>query len=553
MNADDTPSTPPTPQPNTEADALKPIPLAHSTPAPLKTSEPQPTEQQSLDNLAPKPKDIAPTPPQKPSHRADEPPDLEEVWSDFTHKIKQVLGRSDPSKTKASPSKKRASSADLSPQKVHHSKANTPDTRSYSQIQPNPTSATSNNPSPSTPVHTKLLHLRHFKPRFKLSFASFLLLLGVWLSSGVMSVPEGSVGVVTQFGEHVMTYAPGFAWHVPYPIQTDYVIDITGLRKLRLGNKTAALNTATERTGLMLTQESSLVSVPFELQYHLKDNSELAYLFGNTAVGSSAVDLNHRADGLVAQIADIAMREEISKYTVDTLLNKDRSSINQAVQVRLQQLLDRYTVRRTDTDQTAYFDTGVHIAQVSIQAIMLPESLRNELESIDKATQDKARAISDAKAYANDTDLRAKATSERLLLEAQGYKYSVMQAATGEAARFKAVETAYAKAPALTRQRLYLDTLQQLFENTSKLLTDLKGTSHTLYLPLDKLLAQTSSMPATSTVTGSNVTSAAQPNSASLVNTPKETVKDLAKEASKDLPKAPMAPTSHERDMKEFR
>jgi membrane protease subunit HflK len=318
----------------------------------------------------------------------------------------------------------------------------------------------------------------------------------------------------------------------------------------------------------MLTQDESMVEVPFEVQYRLKNKGELAYLFGNTAkpLANTAFssDINRRADGAIQQAADSAMREAVARYTLDELLTQDRSMINTAVASRVQQLLDRSKTPRLDAaDQL--FDSGILISKVSIQAVQLPDSLRSEQDEIVKATQDRDRAISEAKVYASDTVLRATATAKRLNTEAAAYKNSVLQAAAGEAARFKAVQAEYAKAPALTRQRLYLDTMQQVFQSTSKVLVDTKNNSNMLSLSLDKLLAQTQT--GDLNTMAATATPATTPNSAVLLNpnTPKESVKvlsqevakDAAKDAGKDLAKPstvvnPASLTSRERDARDF-
>jgi modulator of FtsH protease HflK len=511
------------------------------------------------------------TPPPKPPKRGDEPPDLETVWRELTQKINQLLGLggkkpgSAPKKNSRPSSSTRGNSAALSPPKVHHSKQG-----GTVQTSQNPANPAAPHPSETVPkpvlstAFTHTVSQLNFKPRLNKRTLSVLVL--AWLSSGTFIVPEGHIGIVTQWGEYVARYAPGLAWRLPYPIQSEHVVDLEGLRTLNIGTlKPAANLSANERAKeTFLTADESMVQVQFEVQYHLKKHSDLAYVFGNLA--SNNLPLNRRADPLISALAESAMREEIGKHALDTVLNPNRTTLNQAVHTRLQQWLDRYqtpvnagTIGNTRDQKN--FDTGIQISRVSIQAVQPPESLRTDFDTVTQAAQEQSRLINDSTAYANDTVLRAKATANRLLLEAQGYKHSVTQAAAGEAARFKVVQEEYAKAPAVTRQRLYLDTMQQVFESTSTVLTDSKN-STTIHMPLDKLLTPNSTAPAsaaaTATPTAPAPETAATSNATTLSNMPKEPLKTLSQPPAQEVAQPvaiakDAAQLNRERDAKDFR
>jgi membrane protease subunit HflK len=230
----------------------------------------------------------------------------------------------------------------------------------------------------------------------------------------------------------------------------------------------------------MLTDDENIVDVQFEVQYRIREGGAPGFLFSNRSPESA-----------VMQAAESAMREEVGRRTIDEVLNKGRQEVAQAVEKRIQSILDRYKIRRTDVAGEQYFDSGLLITAVAIQNAQPPEPVQAAFDDAVKAVQDKERAISEGQAYANDVVPRAKGAASRLVSEAEGYKQRVSQTAEGDASRFKSVVTEYAKAPAVTRQRMYLDTMQQVFQSTSKVVVDTKGSGNMLYLPLDKIISQT--------------------------------------------------------------
>ncbi len=396
----------------------------------------------------------------KPPKRGDEPPDLEEVWREFNKKLSGLFG--------GKPKSNRPTSADLGPKKGP----------------PQPDNGGSN-PPPQQPQQTPQ---NNQAPRMQMPSGqafgaiagALALVVGIiWLATGFYIVQEGQVAVITQFGKYQDTAGAGLHWRLPYPVQNDQRVDISRVRKVEIGTK-AKSGAARLKEALMLTDDENIVDVQFEVQYRIREGGAPGFLFSNRS-----------PEGAVMQAAESAMREEVGRRTIDEVLNKGRQDVAKAVEKRIQAILDRYKIRRTDVAGEAYFDSGLLITAVAIQNAQPPEPVQAAFDDAVKAVQDKERAISEGQAYANDVVPRAKGAASRLVSEAEGYKQRVSQTAEGDAARFKSVVTEYAKAPAVTRQRMYLDTMQQVFQSTSKVVVDTKGSGNMLYLPLDKIIAQT--------------------------------------------------------------
>jgi membrane protease subunit HflK len=215
----------------------------------------------------------------------------------------------------------------------------------------------------------------------------------------------------------------------------------------------------------MLTGDKSIVNVLFAVQYRVTDPQR--FLFNNYIGDDQAY---------VRQIAESAMREVVGKTKIDSVLYESTQVANKAGEL-IQQMLDRY-------------QSGITVQNVTISQVQPPEQVQAAFDDANRADQDRKRMRSEGEAYANDVIPKAKGTAARLLQEAEGYRQSVIATAEGDAARFRALVTEYNKAPAVTRDRLYLDAMQQIFSNTTKVLVDQKAGSNLLYLPLDKIIQQ---------------------------------------------------------------
>jgi len=302
-----------------------------------------------------------------------------------------------------------------------------------------------------------------FNPKFLSGGIGLLigLVAIVWLASGFYIVDASQRGLVLQFGSFKETTEPGLRWRMPYPIQSHELVNLTGVRTIEIGYRGSERNKVLKEA-LMLTDDENIVNIQFAVQYILKDPVD--YLFNN-----------RHTDDAVMGAAETAVREIVGKSKMDFVLYEGREQIATQAANLMQDILDRY-------------QSGILISKVTMQNAQPPEQVQAAFDDAVKAGQDRERQKNEGQAYANDVIPKAKGTAARLMQEAEGYKQRVISTAEGDASRFKQVVAEYAKAPEVTRQRMYLDTMQQVFANTSKVMIDAKGQGNLLYLPLDKLM-----------------------------------------------------------------
>lgn len=286
----------------------------------------------------------------------------------------------------------------------------------------------------------------------------------IWLASGTFIVQEGHAGVVTTFGQVSHTAGSGLNWRWPAPIQAHETVNVSQVRTEEIGFKGAG-RSKVPKEALMLTDDANIIDVQFAVQYTLKD--PVAWLFNN-----------REREETVRQVAESSIREVVGRNKTDFVLYGGREKIAKDTQSIMQQLLDLYNM-------------GVLVTNVTMQNVQPPEQVQGAFEDVNKANQDKARAKNEGEAYANDVLPRARGNAIRLVKEAEAYKTMVTENAAGNASRFNQILTEYQKAPAVTRDRMYLDTMQQIFTSASKVMVDAKSGSNLLYLPLDKLISQT--------------------------------------------------------------
>jgi modulator of FtsH protease HflK len=283
----------------------------------------------------------------------------------------------------------------------------------------------------------------------------------VWFASGFYIVDASQRGVVLTLGKYSETTEPGLRWRLPWPLQTHEIVNLTGVRTIEVGYRGSEKNKV-PKEALMLTDDENIVSVQFAVQYLLKDPKDYTFK-------------NRHPDDAVTQAAETAIREVVGKNRMDFVLYEGRDVIAANTQKLMQDTLDRY-------------QTGIQIRAVTMQSTQPPEQVQAAFDDAVKAGQDRERQKNEGEAYANDVIPRARGTASRLLQEAEGYRARLVATAEGEATRFSKLYAEYAKAPEVTRQRLYLETMQQVFANTSKVMIDTKGSGNLLYLPLDKLM-----------------------------------------------------------------
>jgi modulator of FtsH protease HflK len=287
------------------------------------------------------------------------------------------------------------------------------------------------------------------------------LVIAVWLASGFYIVDASQRAIVLTFGKYSEETTPGLHWRMPWPIQSSELVNVSQVRTLEVGYRNN-VRTKVLRESLMLTDDENIVDLQFAVQYTVQDAKD--YLF-NT----------RNPDEIAMRTAESAMREVIGKSKMDAILYESREEIAIKARKLMQEILDRY-------------GTGISVSSVTIQAAQPPEQVQAAFDDAVKANQDRARQVNEGQAYANNVIPRASGSAARLMQEAQGYKQRVIANAEGETSRFKDVLTEYSKAPAVTRERLYLDTMQHVLSSTSKILLDYKGAGNLLYLPLDKLM-----------------------------------------------------------------
>ena len=291
-------------------------------------------------------------------------------------------------------------------------------------------------------------------------------LIVVWAVSGIYIVDEGRRGVVLQFGAYNKTTMPGPHWF-PRFIQSVEVVDIENIRGVSIGMLAGVGGRATassniSRESLMLTQDENIVDVKLAVQYKVKSASD--FLF----------NVRDPEDTL-KQATESAIREIIGKSKMDFILKEGRTEITAQSRDLIQEILDRYK-------------TGLQVTSVNLQDAQPPEPVQDAFADAVKAREDSERVKNEAEAYSNDIIPRARGNAARVIAEAEGYKEQVIAEANGEASRFSQVLAEYKKAPEVTRKRLYLESIESVLSNSSKVMVDVKNGGNIMYLPLDKMM-----------------------------------------------------------------
>jgi membrane protease subunit HflK len=267
--------------------------------------------------------------------------------------------------------------------------------------------------------------------------------------------------VVLTFGRYSNETASGLRWRMPWPIQSHEIVNLAQVRTLEVGYRNN-VRTKVLKESLMLTDDENIVDLQFAVQYLVKDARDFVFNV-------------RRPDESAMQIAETAVREIIGKNRMDAILYETQVDVANRARDLMQQIHDRY-------------GTGITISTVTIQNAQPPEQVQAAFDDAVKAGQDRERQKNEGQSYANDVIPRARGTAARLGEEAQGYRQRVIANAEGDASRFRQVLTEYAKAPAVTRERIYIETMQSVLTSTSKIMMDYRGQGNLLYLPLDKIM-----------------------------------------------------------------
>ena len=285
----------------------------------------------------------------------------------------------------------------------------------------------------------------------------------IWLGTGFFIVQEGQQAVITQFGRYHSTVGAGINWRMPYPIQRHEVVFVTQIRSLDIG-RDAIIKATGLRESAMLTEDENIVEIKFAVQYRLTDAR--AYLF----------ESKNPTDA-VMQAAETAVREVVGKMRMDSALSEDRDQIAPRVRHIMQTILDNYKI-------------GIEVVGINLQqgGVRPPEQVQAAFDDVLKAGQERERAKNEAEAYANDVVPRAVGSASRLKQEAEAYKSRIVAQAQGDAQRFRSLYGEYQKAPQVTRDRLYINAMKEMYSNVSKVLVESRQGSNLLYLPLDKIM-----------------------------------------------------------------
>ena len=360
------------------------------------------------------------------------PPDLDELWRDFNRKLSGLFGRGGP---------RRGNGAG------------------------DPGGGGSN-----------------FQPSLRNAGVGAMLIFGVivliWFVSGAFIVQEGQQAVVTTFGRYTRTVDAGFQYRLPYPFQAHETVNLTQLRSTEVGR-----NSVSPATGLrdssMLTQDENIVDIRFTVQYRLKDSPGQT----NPTAARDFLFENREPETAVSLAAESAVREIVGKSKIDSVLYEQRDAIATQLVNSIQAQLD-------------ILKTGIRVVNVNVQSVQPPEQVQAAFEDTLKAGQDGDRLKKEGQAYASAEIPKAQGTASRLREESKGYKARVIAQSEGDADRFARQLVEYQKAPQVTRDRLYIDTMREVFSNVSKVMVDTHGGTNLLSLPLDKLLQQAAAAPA---------------------------------------------------------
>lgn len=301
--------------------------------------------------------------------------------------------------------------------------------------------------------------------RFGAGLIAVILAL-IWLGSGFFIVQEGQQAVITQFGKYHSTVGAGFNWRLPYPVQAHEKVFVTQIRSVDIGSNAIVSATGLKESS-MLTSDENIVDIKFAVQYRLSDAR--AYLFES-----------QNPDDAVIKAAETAVREVVGKMRMDSALAEERDQIAPNVRNLMQTILDRYQV-------------GIEVVGVNLQqgGVRPPEEVQAAFDDVLKAAQERERAKNEAQAYANDVVPRARGQASRLIEEAEAYKARIVAQAQGDAHRFNRIYEEYRKAPQVTRDRIYVDTMRDMYSNVTKVVIESKQGSNLLYLPLDKIIQST--------------------------------------------------------------
>lgn len=274
------------------------------------------------------------------------------------------------------------------------------------------------------------------------------LLVAIWLLSGLYRVDSAERAVVLRFGAYTRTTDPGLHWHLPWPLAEARLVNIARVRSFSSSHE-------------MLTADENIVQVAIAVQYLVDDPYQ--YLFGV-----------RQPDRTLGEVAEGAIRQVVGGNKMDFILGRGQSEVAARTQKLMQSVLTRYKA-------------GIKVLSVNLQQDRPPREVQDAFDDVNKSREDKQRLQNEARAYANGIVPKAKGQAAHIVQGAEAYKAKVVAEAEGRTSRFEAILAQYKKAPRVTRERLYIDTIQAVLANTNKMLIDPQTKGSLLYVPLDKL------------------------------------------------------------------
>jgi membrane protease subunit HflK len=276
----------------------------------------------------------------------------------------------------------------------------------------------------------------------------------VWSLTGIYIVDEGWRGVETRFGERTVVTQAGPHWHMPFPIEDVELIDVSDIRTARNNSK-------------MLTSDENIVVMSIEIQYNVKNAQDFAFEVRDP-------------DLTLQQTAETAIREVVGNNDMDLIITEGRAVVGSATKEIMQQILDNY-------------GTGINVVTVNMDEAQPPEEVQDAFEDAIKAREDEQRIINEANAYRNGVVPQARGEGQGLLEQAEAYKTRVVKSAEGETSRFNQLLAEYQRAPEVTRERIYLDTIESVMSRSPKVMIDIPNGNNLMFLPLDQLMSGSSS------------------------------------------------------------
>ena len=277
-----------------------------------------------------------------------------------------------------------------------------------------------------------------------IAFIIFLL----WMATGFYSLEDAERGIVLRFGQHVETTQKGWQWHIPRPIEAVEIVNIAERHQFPV-------------KATMLTQDENIVDIEVSVQYTITEAEKYLFNVRDPQAG-------------ISQVTESALRQVIGRSKMDFVMTEGRGEIAARIKLITQEIADSYGM-------------GILVEEVNLQEANPPAEVRDAFQDVTQAREDQVRSVNEAEAYRNDVLPKARGHAARLREEADGYKQEVTARADGDAQRFNKLLTEYNKAPDVTRDRIYLDSVESVLSNTTKVMVDVKG-NNIMYLPLDKIL-----------------------------------------------------------------